>query len=261
MINNIKRGPIANCIALHDFSNEVPDLRQWMEYILAFFNQYGITPIRISNIDPKATKTIAFKNGIKKLEACNYEGIDGLWMGATPPNHGDDTFDSIFSTYLRLKSARSSFVLCFDNNIVTFARDIINKLTEDLAEFFGSRYGYCYQRDFDKGPILYPSGTISGLDYGNPEGELIGQWGNKYCMPDGSYKIGDLRDIYPMNVLCKAHLDRVVLGQRLEDWILQNLNHGTLTKFDNNLWAWWIEQDQIPSVREALKPTGIILCI
>ena len=181
MINDIKRGLIANCIALHDFRKNAPDLKKWVEYIVGFFNEYGIIPTKMDITGKngiKGNSNILFKNGIKKLEACNYEGVDGLWIGATPPNHGDDVFDSIFSTHLDLTAVYTASVLCFDNKIVPFEQSIINKLTRDLAELCGAKYGYFYQRAFSKNPGSYPRGIISGLEYGNPEREKIARWGN-----------------------------------------------------------------------------------
>lgn len=38
-------------------------------------------------------------------------------------------------------------------------------------------------------------------------------------------------------------------------------NHGELKKLAKNFWSWWVPADLISSMREALHPTEIILCI
>jgi hypothetical protein len=259
MLNNYTRGKIANSIALHDFRNDKPDIKGWFEYIVEFFRKNGIAPTRISNPNPKAKKTITFNNGQKKLYECNFEEIDAIELSAWDLNEDKIVF-ACFD--LNLFPKKNSLVLSFDDQLVLFDHKPMNRLVKDLAGFFGAKYGYCYQRNFSKGPSWYPFGTLQGIDaFDDPEAKLITQWSNKYHMPDGDYKTGDLRDIYPMNVLCSIHLQRIVNGQSLKEWIEKDKNHGELEKLDDDLWAWWVESLQIPKVREELKDTGIILCI
>ncbi|MEY3197080.1 MAG: hypothetical protein RLZZ59_448 [Pseudomonadota bacterium] len=37
--------------------------------------------------------------------------------------------------------------------------------------------------------------------------------------------------------------------------------HGRLEELGSNVYAWWVEEENISLIREALRPTGIILCI
>ena len=101
---------------------------------------------------------------------------------------------------------------------------------------------------------------ISGLGLGDTEAEQISELARKYHRPDRNYQTGDLRDIYPMNIPSSLHLDREVLGMRFEDWV-SNQAHGKLELLDENLFAWCVDEKDIPEVREVLKPTGMMLCI
>lgn len=262
--NNIKRGPLANCIALHDLKNSKPDLRHWVKYVVQFFEKYNIVPTKAgvsgSNIKENK-KNILFQNAIKKLELCNYEDVSSIWMGALPPDCGIEMFDTIFMAQISMRDHRNKVVLCFDDNIAPFDYDLLNILIRDLAKFFDAKYGYCYQRLFKEGAIFYPSGIISGLERGHPEVELIGRWLRHYVSSSGRYKTGDLRDIYPVNVLSAAHFEIEVKGKRLKDWIEMDKRHGNLMQLDEDLWAWHVQKENIMLVRESLRPTGRVICI
>jgi hypothetical protein len=71
MLNNYKRGKIANAIALHDFANPKPiDVKNWCEYIVKFFEDNGFVPSRMDITGEngvKGRKNITFKAGRKKL--------------------------------------------------------------------------------------------------------------------------------------------------------------------------------------------------
>jgi hypothetical protein len=254
-VNDIKRGPLANCIALHSFENPPESIKEWLDYSIAFFRKYALEPTRISST--KTDKTVSFNAGIKQLEKINYH-VDGTWMGATPPNHNNDTFDSIFSILYNHQSL-DGFDLCFDDALTGFAPDLIHTLTKDLSKFFGTQYGYAYQRLFSQGPIFYPFGTLSGIDRNNIEAEHITKWG--LSKVNKRYPLGQLRDIYPYNFLSQAHLTQDIGGKTLKEWIEADPSHGKLFQLTETLWSWDVEKEQISQVKEKLKPSNIIICI
>jgi hypothetical protein len=257
-VNNIKRGPMANCIALHDFAIIPENIKAWFDYTVDFFRAHGIEPTRMDS--QKTDKTVSLKIGIKQLEDIDYQA-DGMWMGATPPNHGDDTFDSIFSTSFSYEWGHT-LVLCFDDQIVGFDQNIMHTLARDLSSFFGARYGYAYQRKFSQGPDFYPDGVIGGNDTISDEEEnQITRWGNHYSMSPRKYKTGQLRDIYPYNFISQAHFDEKVGDQTLREWIEKDPIRGTLAQVTDTLWSWQVDASHIESVRAALAPTGIIICV
>ena len=60
VVNDIKRGDLANCIVLHDFSIKKPNLKKWTEYVADFFNKHEIVPTRIGGHSKTVTKNINF---------------------------------------------------------------------------------------------------------------------------------------------------------------------------------------------------------
>lgn len=265
LINNVKRGTFANCVVLHDFDTPNPErVKQWFEYTVKFFEENGVVPNRSSGTK-RSKQNISFERAVKQYENQGFQDLEDIWFGALPPtNYNSDIEDIIFGTYLNsnLNKKNKTLVLVFDNQIVSFERTIIDKLATDLSQFFNPKYGYAYQREFKKGPTWYPFGVIGGNDdIGREEERKIGEWGRRYHANNNRYKTGDLRDIYPMNLLSTAHQNNTVNEVPFFDWIRENPKHGTLTELTKNLWAWWVEPEEIPAVREELRPTGWVIAI
>jgi hypothetical protein len=272
MINTHTRSAIANCVALHDFERNPGDLKGWFEYTLAFFDKYGVAPTKASSSGlngVKGKKNILFKNQKKRLESCNFQGIDGLWFAANPPDHFSDGADVLFSTDLSLSPFPPVLVLCLDVGIVPWQSETLTSLGQQLAQFFGARYGYVYQRLWIHGPDWYSSGIdgFSGKRFDpQPDAEDCrrnNEWGLKYCTNE-KYRTGDLRDVYPLNFLCRAHLERAIGGQTFEAWVKADPSRGRLTPLpdtDPALWAWEVAPEGCEAVREALLPSGMILCV
>ena len=262
LINDVKRSELANVLAIHDFANSSYDLKGWVVYIGELFRRYDLEPTRMGISAPsiKRGKMKTYIREVKKLDTIDNTTITGIEIQATM--HGsddscwDDIFTAIFSTGLKPEITTCTLVL--DSAIVPLNSHIWNQITQQMADFFQPRYGYGFQRSFKKGPEWYPFGVIGDLKYGDPECKLINCWSNTYHK--GKYQTGDLRDIYPLNVLSAAHNERMVEGNPLFDWIKADANNGMLTKLADNLWSWRVEESQIDTVRAALKPTGILLC-
>jgi hypothetical protein len=211
----------------------------------------------------KSGKMKTYIREVKKLDIVDNTTVTGITLQATwrgsDNSHGDEIFNA--SIDIDSNSNVTSCVFTLDNALIAFDVAVWNQLIQKLANFFQPSYGYGFQRSFKKGPKWYPFGIIGGnIEYRSAESELITCWANAYCRQKGKYRTGDLRDIYPLNVLSSAHNQRMVDGMALFDWINADSNRGALTKLSENLWSWWVKDEQIEMVRSALKPTGILLC-
>lgn len=81
LVNNIERSPLANALVLHDFGLEEVHFKEAFYAVLDFFKEYELTPTRIDltgSNGVKGNKLITAKNGIRKLETCDFKGIDGF---------------------------------------------------------------------------------------------------------------------------------------------------------------------------------------
>jgi hypothetical protein len=269
-INDLeRRGDLANCIALHDFKIFQPDFKRWVEYIVAFLENYDLVPNRLGGHRKSARKNVTFKGGIKALEASNYD-TDFIWIGALPLEYKSDTGDALFSSSISISLEYDKVIkLIFNDDIAPFDVGLVNKLALDLWNITKAQYGYFYQRSIYHGPLWYPSGVICGLSRDNPkekrERAMITKWGNSRYpnATKNKYEIGRIRDIYPVNFLTQPHLERIVFdGQTLEQWIQASPDRGHLLQLDQEgFWSWAVEQDHIAAIYDALKNSGIIVCV
>ncbi len=207
-------------------------------------------------------KFLQFKTGKRKLEKMNFEtkdpiillgGVDEL--GTTLNWKLNFTID--FGPYSRC--LLFSYPADFKIDHQAFGLQLIR----DVSQFCDFEYGIGFDRMYRRGPDMYCVGSVStmGRDtISSEERNQIAQWTYQYIRSTGKYKIGDLRDIYPYNMLTEPHLIRQVGSQTLKDWILSNPQHGTLEKVTDRHWLWSIDPEHIPMIQEALEPTGILLC-
>jgi len=262
MVNDIPRNEIANVIAFHDYDDKKVDVKGWFEYCVKLFEKNGLTPTRIGSPSKTHRKTINFSRGAKKFRERNFKDVDSMWFSCGIPTGGTDMFDFLAAAQLHLfykeNQIRDTSSITIDNGILPFSKDIFYKIVKDLCGFIQPKYGYCLQHRFTQGASFYPYGICSG-DISEEESDDIAKWANEYKYEDGSYKTGDLRDIYSINILCPSHLDRQVGSQSLHDWICASPQNGELTPLTDELWFWWIEESEISRIREALKPHDLLV--
>jgi len=266
-VNAVKRSELANTLALHDFALNSYDLKAWVAYVVDLFRQYGLEPTRMGISAPsiKSTKMHTYAREVKKLDTTDNQIITGISLQATMNGSDDSANDDIFTAIFDIGLERriTTCTLVLDDALVPLEVNIWNEIAKNIAIFFKPRYGYSFQRAFKKGPTWYPWGTIGrtgNTKISDQEADLITCWANAYQRSHMIYQTGDLRDIYPLNILSSTHNQRLVDEKPLFDWIQADARHGTLTQLEDNLWSWWVEESQIHSVRDALKPTGILLC-
>lgn len=257
------RTGLCNGIVLHDFDVNQVDVKGLFEFMERWFTDHGYPPNRASGTAQgliNSTKTKTFKHIKDSLEKNAFINVKDFSL-MNVPNGGADGFDYIF-----LGDFDKDRISCmFDENQHSFNPAHIIQLISELIEYVNPRYGYAYQRDFSLAPYCYNMGMIAGL----PTGEgfeykrwQIAEWSRRYGSNNkNKYETGQFRDIYPYNIICEKHLDLVVEGKKLAAWIASDPLHGTLTQLNENLWIWHVSEENIPMVREVLRPTGQVICI
>lgn len=261
-INPFKKGNLANCLAFHDFDVYKTNLHTIFNYVEELFLEYGLIPTRMgitkSTNNLRSMKTYVREK--KKLIDLEPNDVIGVEVKATSYNSDNSQSDNIFSASFGSKKY-GNFVLTLDNQLFSFNKQKIQVVIKKIIEFLSPRYGYCYQREFEKGAIWYPYGIISGIPFGDSEEDKIDAWAQK-LRPDHSqvYKTGDLRDVYLINLLVDTHLKRVILPNiTFEKFIDSDKRYGALEDISNGHCVWTVEDEYIPLVREALRPSGMII--
>lgn len=269
MENNITRHPFSNAIVFHDF--EIPStekIQGWFELTEQLFQKYGLVPNRIglSYFEKKSSpKSITFKVGKKRLYEQKFEDIKAIDILAMPPDYGTECFDFLFGSWFHLdkKEQENSFIIVMDAAIIPMDQVIITEIIQRFSTFLKPRYGYVFKRRFLQGPGFYHIGMLGDNDPKYPltkkERQFIDQWGKH--IDYGPYKAGDLRDIYPCNILSQAHMNHIVGGMSFSDWISKKSYRGKVIPIQENLWAWWVEEENIPVLQEELAETGFLICV
>jgi len=245
-------------IIFYDF--EKTDLKGWVEYTLDWMREKGFEPNTIGL--PGRSKYMSFKGGQKILEKDNYQVNDvDFFAGGEAKTHAG--WGLMTSYDIEGQTA----VLGFYEVIQAFEEAEILKLVKNLQAFCNSKYAFACLRSKKNKPEYYASGYGTGLKDWPPNPERdeylrIQKWQDIYRpdRPNQIYKTGDLRDVYPYNFICQAHLDRIVHDITLKQFIEQP-GHGILQPLTDILWTWKLTSEEESKVREELRDTGILLCV
>ena len=262
VVNDIQRGPLCNCIALHDFRGRPTDIKDFFHYSVALFESYGLAPTRMGmGGEPyRSKKTVTYQYGVRALEKNNYQQVETLSLYAHPPDHGTDMFDWIMNVVISFQRDETYCVISFDDRIIAWNPDILLRILDFYSGFLKPQYGYGYQRLFKKGPSFFPMGVCVGTKHGEIEEDWLTRWDDEYFMDDGTYKTGDLRDIFPLNILSQTHKERTVDGIPLFDWIQQDPDRGRIIPVQD-VWAWFIDLDKVDKVRDIFIQKHLLLCV
>ncbi len=236
------------------------DLKGWFEYTLDWMKAEQFEPNTMGLIG--RPKYMTFKGGQKILKGVDFQIEHMEFLAGGEPK--TDAGWKLASSYSAKE--KRAFV-CFYEDTIPFEESIILKLTSDLTAFCKPKYGFAFLRSTKNKPNYYALGLGTGLKWPQPgpekeEHELVQKWQEVYepWRSDQIYKTGDLRDVYPYNFICQAHLDRIVQGITLKQFINQP-GHGTLQPLTDTLWTWKLSTNEESQVREELRDTGILLCV
>lgn len=263
LINNFDDCITTSSIVLHDFRKRNFDHKEWVAYCVDLMNQYGLVPTHMGISAPslKSEKMNAFEREFKKLDKVINQSITSICIQATKHGLNENPKTDLFSCNFDIdpKQNRTTFVLTISDSVHVLVEDDIKQITTKLCEFFNPGYGYYYQRPAIHAPRWYACGVVMGLEKNDPECAMIDAWGDKF-RTSNEYKTGDLRDIYQMNLVMDAHLNREIIpNTTLRSFIESDSRYGLLSAVDEQRTVWWIAAQNIAQAREALRPSGIVV--
>lgn len=248
-----------NCIALYDWTPESTDLKGWFHYMEEWAHDINISWDSIGLGISK--KLLLFKNGKRKIEKLNFQGVPHVLLTGGVDEPGTYTNWKI-DAFISNQSKKSESYLCFDNNLAPFTFEVLTGFLRKLLSFADFKYGICYQRSNLYGPSSYAGGTIEiygDLELPYDEEKKIGNWMRKYTFDNG-YRTGLLRDVYPFSILVDQHLSESVGNKSFKEWVESDPTHGSLTKITADHYLWAVDPIHIPLVQETLQQAGFLLC-
>lgn len=144
---------------------------------------------------------------------------------------------------------------------VSWSREKVGLVLEQMWERFPLEYGTAFQRDSGKGPELYALGLPTGLGRAPEDREeavAITRWGTEGLGGEG-YRNGLLRDVYPFNALNPHQLDSKLGRVRLQEWISASSSRGSLRGMARGGALWEVPDRHIAAVRKALRQEMLLL--
>lgn len=248
------------CIALYDFSKEQADMKRFFTLMETLSAQVNIPWESMGGLSQRG-KLLQFKNGKRKVEKTNFEGLKSLSLlgGVDEPGTHENWRICVYFNAER----RGHMVLCLEEALWQGANLALVPLLKDLLSCAPFAYGTVYERDRDLGPEWYAVGVnaITGRKrLSQEERDELANWGNAYEYLDGDYRTGLLRDVFPHNILTAPHLGEKVGGIPLGEWIQAAPNRGALTPLTHTHMLWSVDPQDIPQVREALQNAELLLC-
>jgi hypothetical protein len=280
-------------IALHFFEHEGIQWRVWHEYIIALWQQFGLTPHR-AGLGGKSygysTYTMSYKGAKKKIESFNYQEVSRYNLIVLKPEFikAKDCSEFISDAAIRsgweigyTKSDKydhpSKATACFliDEQIKPFEMQWFLELAKHLQKYTKAKYGYYFRWPLEGAPDVYSGGS----DYASTDVESYlrnGKWNS--FLSDISYgpvygglpytleekALRHIRDIYKLNFISDCHLALPIdaAGTTLRQWIEQGSGtRGELIELNPGFYCWHIaSEERALWLRNQLAPSGIIIC-
>jgi hypothetical protein len=249
-------------IAFYGLRYDQGATRQHYELVVDWFDKQGCPPdrARLQGSDFSG-KCISYRNAAKQLEKHGFENLDVLGLFTMKPNWkvmmGDDVLTALWD------SAHSYATLEISASVAALSDSSVSHYAKRCAEIWRPDYGIAYTMEKNKGPGLYSLGVNYGgrtpFAVGKEAEELsrVSKWGHTWA-PARIYQKGLLRDVYEWNFLNRLQAEFEVLGTTLKDWISRDQGHGEISKFNDRLWLWKVDKEDIPALRDTLRATDII---
>ena len=139
---------------------------------------------------------------------------------------------------------------------------IISEVCEKLNPLYGIGFTVPYSwqaSSFVAGQGSGYPGPETGLVYDSADAFCIrGLYAGRVLLMNPTPLNNRIRDIFEINLLSAGHLDHVIEGDRLEEWIA-NRSKGTLQKVTPVTWRWNIPKLQLPSIRKSAIAANLIV--
>jgi hypothetical protein len=256
--------PTAATIAFHDW-REPFNIEAWAECGLHFFHLVGAKPNAVTYWQGEGrTRRVSASYLSKVIQKKDVRSIGIHELMAPFDDLGDCRTEASFSIPTR---ARTS-IFTYKSSAIDIS--LFSKIIRKFAECAKVTYGYAYLRPVSLGPAMYAYNLSFGL---NPriESERVEQqemavWGRERLdmivqktVAPFRHVNGFLRDVFPLNVLSRPHVTGNVFGEPLAKWIESEGWRGYLEEVCSGVWIWVIPEQNLPLVRKALQPTGILI--
>jgi hypothetical protein len=159
-------------------------------------------------------------------------------------------------------SSGKGFLLSFDSLVCGFSGEFFESVGRTIWDVYPFDYGYALQLPRTMSAWAYGGGNIGdSKDYRSGNMTRYRRWRKYYTdrMGAGLGLGAPFRDIYPVNFLNKLHLETPLHGSTVEEWIAADSDRGTLSRFNDQIWAWHIPHGAVPVIRKRFIEAGLLI--
>ncbi len=248
----------AKCIVFYDWEGEFT-VKDWFAIAINFFRLLSALPDHVLfGNRPDKTKASSIEELEKKVSSGkSLPKVVELFL--TIPGFKQLAFGWTIFASINIHQTKT-MMFCFDNDLVDFCQDLVDEIVSQVTSDSGQVYGIVYERPFSKGPDMYAYGMSAGLGYSQEEmkeADCVGAWMNERMALNRHLK-GHFRDIYSENIISQNHINSLIEGMTLFEWIEKN-NVGSLKQLSDKVYQWSVPQSQIETARTAIKANSLLI--
>jgi hypothetical protein len=248
------------CFYGNKFTNE--NVEKFMSYSIQTIGAWG---------DIFDTLTLTPKNGFKSTD---YK----FSLQAFQKNFNASQFSQISAIKIWLTEWNDDYKIRINFNrefaIITFADEDINlnineisKQLLEIASLLQSPYCVYFEVPYANIPSMFARGIVAGHYYkyfllNSPENTA--EKSSRFCrwadtgLAEKVYLRGVIRDVYQLNLLCKAQMYFIFEGQPFIDCVRSGKVGGTIEEITPEQCLWTVPKDEIPNVTEKCDKAGFL---
>lgn len=239
-------------VGLYDLQGSVDCLPQAFDKLLSMSRQLSCEPTLMSLAGPLKS----FKSEERKARQSNFKGAKGFEFYSLPVN---------VKNRLNGVSVSASVGFRLKSDVVIQVREsllpnleVLHEISREIAKLVRPLYGIGFCQPFRCGPTLFARGMRCPGTAKDDLETLRAHFGNlmyRYYATKGL-----LSDLFELNFLTAAQLDRPVGDMTFKQWILSDVRErGELSRFTDEMWLWKLTPEQIVVQRPILKAAGRIV--
>jgi len=249
--------------AFYGIQPEAEMLKSFYGELIEWFSSVECPPEKLGVDAPGfSSKLIGFARGHSRLCKLDFAQVESIEMYSLLPD-AEIPLSHWWATASISVDRTPTFVLAARCSVAMLEDCGLTRLIESCIRNLNPAYGIGYHRNHDEGPAFYAIGinyaqTPEQDASASDERESISRWGD-VGLVDEVYRVGFLRDVYPLNYLTEPQLTTRVGDQTLQEWISSSDSRGSLYDIENQMTRWKVPTDRIESVRGVLSEAGVII--
>ncbi|GEM_PF-2999986 len=260
---------LMNFIALYNISKF-----SWNDALInakGFFNSLGIQPNLVFYQEVLPLEKQEFDDGVREVSITELENITASsknirGLSLVFQKEGSSRWDLNFHYYFDILYPEQNYLIIEYGDEFKSIDDsnFLLNVVNDISKSSEVSYGFSCQLPYNGvKSYSYIDAQTSFVPVFSYENTNLWTTEVPSYLNDGiapkRYLEGMLRLVYRYNFIVQKHLNRIIQGMKLQDWIHSDSSHGTLTELANGLWCWEVGQENLEKVNLACYQAELLI--